>query len=470
MSIDIREADWNGDEASALRLAMDTELRPRYADLFTQKTPAPAPVDTSTIIFTLVAFDGDLPVATTSLKNTDGYFEVKRVFVAESHRRQNLAARLLAAVEERALALGITDLVLQTGLRQPEAIGLYEREGWVLIPPFGPYAGDAIISRCFAKAITPLFVAVELPARGTAATLVRDAVAALRVFADAGVDLAIIGDDLRAAPEGQARVDAPTLAAFAAPSVPGIALAPTISTTHTEPFHLSKVVQTLDHASLGRAAWQVAVSTSDAEAAHFGRKPAVDEAEAWAEAEEAIEVAERLWDSWEDDAEIRDRATGRFIDRDRVHHINFEGRFFSVKGPSIVPRSPQGRPPIVVSASSPIALDVAVRRADIVRVTPEGVAEARAAIDQAGRSGLVTVLVDVAVASASALSDTLATLRHDTGADGVVLVFEEIPDVAAFGETLIPFVRHDGPTTLRDRLGLERPASLYVRTLEGARS
>jgi len=467
MSIEIREARWDGEEATALRLAMDAELRPRYADLFSETTSAPTPVDTTQIVFTLVAFDGDQPVATTSLKNTDGFFEVKRVFVAESHRRQNLGARLLAEVEERALALGITDLVLQTGLRQPEAIALYEREGWVLIPPFGPYADDTEISRCFAKAIVPLFVAVELPARGAPATLVSDAVAAIGTFAAAGVDLAIIGDDLRDAPEGQARVDAPTLAAFAAPKVAGIGLAATISTTHTEPFHLAKVVQTLDHASLGRAAWQVAVSTSAEEAAQFGRKPAVDEPEAWAEAEEAIEVAERLWDSWEDDAEIRDRATGRFIDRDRVHHIDFEGRFFSVKGPSIVPRSPQGRPPIIVSVSSAASLDVAARRADIVRVAPGRVAEARAAIEAAARTGLVTVLVDVPASSGSP-RDILATVRHDTGADGAVLVFDQIPDAAAFVTAIAPFVRHDSPTTLRDRLGLERPASRYVRTLEGA--
>ena len=476
MTIEIRESDWNGDEATALRLAMDTELRPRYEDLFTGA--GPTPVDTEQIVFTLVAFDGGTPVATTSLKNTDGFFEVKRVFVAESHRRQNLGARLLAAVEERALALGITDLVLQTGLRQPEAIALYEREGWVAIAPFGPYAGDTEISRCFAKALAPLFVAVELPGLGEPTTLVRDAVDALRGFAAAGVDLAIVADDLRPAPAGLARVDAPTLAAFAAPGVPAIGLAPTIATTHTEPFHLAKVVQTLDHASLGRAGWQVAVATSPEEAAQFGRKSAVDEAEAWAEAEEAIEVAERLWDSWEDDAEIRDRATGRFIDRDRVHHIDFEGRFFSVKGPSIVPRSPQGRPPIIVSATRGPSLDVASRRADIVRVAPDLVAEARAAIDEAGRAGFVTVLVDLPGAS-EGLRGTLATLRHDTGADGAVLVFDRIPDAAAFGDRLAPFVRRDRATlrdrptprdrpTLRDRLGLERPASRYVRTLEGA--
>lgn len=71
--------------------------------------------------------------------------------------------------------------------------------------------------------------------------------------------------------------------------------------------------------------------------------------ELYAEAADHVEVIRRLWDSWEDDAEIRDVATGRFVDRDKLHHIDFEGRHFSVRGPSITPRPPQGQP--VVSAS-----------------------------------------------------------------------------------------------------------------------
>ncbi len=62
------------------------------------------------------------------------------------------------------------------------------------------------------------------------------------------------------------------------------------------------------------------------------------------EAADYVEVLRRLWDSWEDDAEIRDVATGRFIDRDKLHYIDFEGRWFSVRGPSITPRPPQGQP------------------------------------------------------------------------------------------------------------------------------
>ena len=93
-------------------------------------------------------------------------------------------------------------------------------------------------------------------------------------------------------------------------------------------------------------------------AAHFGRRemPATGAgpprgsgsqrsiADLFDEAADAVEVVRRLWDSWEDDAEIRDVATGRFIDRDKLHYIDFEGSYFSVKGPSITPRPPQGQP------------------------------------------------------------------------------------------------------------------------------
>lgn len=94
----------------------------------------------------------------------------------------------------------------------------------------------------------------------------------------------------------------------------------------------------------------------------------------WREADEAVEVVSRLWDSWEDDAEIRDTSTGRFIDRDKLHYIDVAGEHFSVKGPSITPRPPQGQPPVAVRAADPHSTRVAVHRADRIRrqqVTPQ---------------------------------------------------------------------------------------------------
>ena len=130
---------------------------------------------------------------------------------------------------------------------------------------------------------------------------------------------------------------------------------PTVVVTHTEPFHISKAIATLDYVSGGRAGVRVRVSSRPDETATcsaVGRSrrcnrhaslPGHDEgplADLFDEATDYVEVVRRLWDSWEDDAEIRDVATGRFVDRDKLHYIDFAGRYrFSVKGPSITPRT-----------------------------------------------------------------------------------------------------------------------------------
>ncbi len=187
------------------------------------------------------------------------------------------------------------------------------------------------------------------------------------------------------------RLDAVLVAARVAPLTTSIGLVPSVTTTHTEPFHLSKSVATLDYVSDGRAGMQVRVSPTAAEARLFGRRSleevprgsATDAApprqivELFDEAADAVEVVRRLWDSWEDDAEIRDVASGRFIDRDKLHPIGFEGAFFSVNGPSITPRPPQGQPVVAALAHVPLAFRLAARSADVVFVTPNDRDEAR---------------------------------------------------------------------------------------------
>jgi alkanesulfonate monooxygenase SsuD/methylene tetrahydromethanopterin reductase-like flavin-dependent oxidoreductase (luciferase family) len=192
------------------------------------------------------------------------------------------------------------------------------------------------------------------------------------------------------------RLDATLIAARVAPSTGNIGLVPTALVTHTEPFHLSKAIATLDYVSHGRAGLRVQVSGRAVEAAHFGRRsiPAfsstdIDDPAArqlvedlFDEAGEYVEVVRRLWDSWEDDAEIRDAATGRFIDRNKVHYIDFHGRHFSVKGPSIVPRPPQGQPLVTALAHVPVAYRLAARSADIVFVTPTSAGDAAGIVTQ----------------------------------------------------------------------------------------
>ncbi|WP_199551893.1 LLM class flavin-dependent oxidoreductase, partial [Streptomyces sp. N35] len=131
-----------------------------------------------------------------------------------------------------------------------------------------------------------------------------------------------------------------------------------------------------------RAGGPVAGAAPGADAGGSGRRRAAPAAELWAQAPDATEVAARLWDSWKDDAEIRDAATGRFGDRDRPHPIDFEGPHFSVRGPSVVPRPPQGRPPVVVAlaAHDPSGRrELAARQADVVLLEAPGIGAARLA-------------------------------------------------------------------------------------------
>ncbi|MGK5113754.1 LLM class flavin-dependent oxidoreductase [Geodermatophilus sp. CPCC 205506] len=317
-----------------------------------------------------------------------------------------------------------------------------------------------------------------------------------------GLDLALFPDafGVQDADGGvRGRLDALLTASRLAPLTTSIGLVPTVTTTHTEPFHVGKAVQTLDWVSRGRAGWEIGVSRTPEEAALFGRKSAEPDDELWAEADDVAEVVARLEDSWEDDAEIRDVATGRFVDRDRIHPVDFRGPRFSVAGASITPRSPQGRPPVVVRADSPAALAVAAHRADVVRISAAGVAaataqatEVRARVAEAGHDPRqVAVLADVVawlgpdaadrrnrlqalsrtdpgtvehVGDAEDLADLIAVWT--TAVDGVVVRPAVLPtDLEALVDDVVPLLRERGlrpagppGPTLRDTLGLTRPA------------
>jgi alkanesulfonate monooxygenase SsuD/methylene tetrahydromethanopterin reductase-like flavin-dependent oxidoreductase (luciferase family) len=321
------------------------------------------------------------------------------------------------------------------------------------------------------------------------------------------------------------RLDAVLVAARVAPTTSQIGIVPVATTTHTEPFHVSKAIATLDYVSAGRAGVQVRASGTPLEAEQFGRRvvpdleiraetlrdPAVRQviAERFDEAADYVEVLRRLWDSWEDDAEIRDVATGRFVDRDKLHYIDFEGRWFSVRGPSITPRPPQGQPLVTALAHATIPYRLAARQADAVFVTPHDAddvvrieAEIRAeeaAVDR--RLDPLRIFADLVVFlddepdAATARRDHLDELDGDTyrsdafiftgtpsalaehllswQADGLA-GFRLRPgtqphDLDAITRRLVPLLQQRGAfrdryeeTTLRGRLGLDRPANRYA--------
>ncbi|KPI06016.1 luciferase family protein [Actinobacteria bacterium OV450] len=306
------------------------------------------------------------------------------------------------------------------------------------------------------------------------------------------------------------RLDAVLTAARVAPLTRRIGLVGAVTTTHTEPFHVSKAVATLDHVSRGRAGLHVQVYGLPHEERHFGRRPApLPEDELHEEAADHVEVVRRLWDSWEDDAEIRDVASGRFVDRDRLHHIDFEGRHFSVRGPSITPRPPQGQPVVSARAADSAAYGLIARSADIGRLVTRDTEQARAAVTavrglraSAGLAerplhlfGELTVFLDEAPGAAADRRGRLDELagepydgdeavftgtpgqlaellreRREAGLSGFLLRPAVIAhDLPAITRALVPELQRRGlfrreyeAATLRGLLGLGRPANRYA--------
>ncbi|MEU6843385.1 LLM class flavin-dependent oxidoreductase [Streptomyces sp. NPDC046716] len=317
------------------------------------------------------------------------------------------------------------------------------------------------------------------------------------------------------------RLDAVLVASRVAPLTRHIGLVPTVIATHTEPFHISKAIATLDYVSTGRAGLRVQISPRSNEADHFGRRtvprielsdlpnPAEAVTDLFDEAADHVEVVRRLWDSWEDGAEIRDAATGRFIDRDRLHYIDFEGRHFRVKGPSITPRPPQGQPLVTALAHDTVPYRLVARAADVGYTTPHDSAEARAIVARiraeqqaAGRAdeplhvfGDLVVFLDDEPGAARARKERLDTLAGEpytsdalvfTGtpaeladlvqelATGGLTGFRLRPavdghDLPAITRGLVPELQRRGAfrtayeaDTLRGLLGLTRPANRYA--------
>jgi alkanesulfonate monooxygenase SsuD/methylene tetrahydromethanopterin reductase-like flavin-dependent oxidoreductase (luciferase family) len=288
------------------------------------------------------------------------------------------------------------------------------------------------------------------------------------------------------------RPDAVLVASRVAPVTNHIGLLPVATVTHTEPFHISKAIATLDFVSHGRGGWQVRVSGAPHEAELVGRRDIAD-VDLFDEASDAVEVARRLWDSWEDDAIIRDAATGRFVDRDKLHYIDFVGRYFSVKGPSITPRSPQGQPVVAALAHAPLIYEFAARSADLVFITPKDDASLQRILGEIARAGgaHLKVYVDVFVTfsgltdprsdalvfdgSSAQLVDLIAHWQQQ-GVDGVrlrpavnagdlpTIVDEVVPLLQSAGRFRTAYL--DGET-LRDRLGLPVAENRYARVGHG---
>ncbi|MCW2685768.1 MAG: FMNH2-utilizing oxygenase [Mycobacterium sp.] len=284
------------------------------------------------------------------------------------------------------------------------------------------------------------------------------------------------------------RADAVLVAARVAPATEHIGLIPVATVTHTEPFHISKAIATLDYVSHGRAGWQARVSSTAHEAALFGRRDHLDPGELFDEAADAVEVVRRLWDSWEDDAVIRDVASGRYVDRDKLHYIDFAGKYFSVKGPSTTPRPPQGQPVVTALAHAPRIYEFAAAAADVAFVTPKDDGSVRTILREVNDAGgeRLKVFADIVVSSngdsefgsdalvfaggANELVDQLLRWQ-DLGIDGARLrPAVNATDLPVIVDKVVPLLQDAGRfrtsyrdnETLRERLALPVAANRYT--------
>jgi alkanesulfonate monooxygenase len=138
------------------------------------------------------------------------------------------------------------------------------------------------------------------------------------------------------------------------------------STTYNEPYHVARKFASLDYISRGRVGWNVVTSWSEQEAYNFGRESHMPHALRYRRAEEFVDVVFDLWDGWEDDAFIRDKASGRYFDPAKLRTTNHRGAVFSVKGPLNVARPIQGYPVIAQAGSSGPGQDLGSRIADVI--------------------------------------------------------------------------------------------------------
>lgn len=157
-----------------------------------------------------------------------------------------------------------------------------------------------------------------------------------------------------------------TLLTALAQATSRIGLIATVSSTYNEPYNLARRLASVDHLSGGRAGWNIVTSATEVEAANFGLEDRPNHAARYARADEFLRVAKALWDSWEAEAVLADRAAGRYADPSRIHAVNHRGEHFTVAGPLNVPRPPQGHPLLVQAGSSEDGKDFAARHAEAI--------------------------------------------------------------------------------------------------------
>ncbi|MNI22037.1 putative monooxygenase MoxC [compost metagenome] len=176
--------------------------------------------------------------------------------------------------------------------------------------------------------------------------------------------------DEHSAPKSMNQFEPLTLLAALASITKNIGLVSTLSTSYSEPFNVARQFMTIDKISGGRAGWNVVSTALSGASLNFSRDVHYGHAERYQRAKEHLDVVQGLWDSWEDDAFVYDKANNVFYDPNKLHTLNYEGEFFKVRGPLNINRSPQGQPVIFQAGQSEAGKKFAAEYAEGVYTTP----------------------------------------------------------------------------------------------------
>lgn len=168
-----------------------------------------------------------------------------------------------------------------------------------------------------------------------------------------------------------------TLLGALAAATSKIGLAATASASYSEPYNIARQFASLDHSSRGRVAWNVVTTSQPAAAFNFGRNARDEHAKRYARAKEFLNVVTGLWDSWDDDAFLRDRSKSVFFQPKKLRRLNHQGEHFAVRGPLNIPRPPQGYPVIVQAGGSEAGKELAAETAEVVFTADRSVEVAR---------------------------------------------------------------------------------------------
>lgn len=173
------------------------------------------------------------------------------------------------------------------------------------------------------------------------------------------------------------RIEPITLLGALAAVTTRIGLVATATTTYLEPFHVARMFASLDQLSEGRSGWNLVTSSAAAEAYNFSHAAHAAHADRYERAAEFVEVMLGLWDTFEDDAFVMDKASGLFVDPNKLHMLHHKGKHFQVRGPLMMRRSPQGRPVIVHAGQSEAGRTLAAQSAEVVFSVEQDIEKAR---------------------------------------------------------------------------------------------